>query len=265
MGNVTVSVIMPTFNCAKYIAESIASVQRQTMENWELFVVDDGSTDNTAQILTPLLADSRIHYHVLPEKKGVAYARSWAIRHAQGDYIAFLDSDDLWAPEKLERQLAFMSSTPCYFSCTAYRRIDAEGKPLGQIQLPFDKAGYWTSYMTGNPIGNSTTMYDRRHYGLQQVPEISKRNDYALWLQLLRSGDACYGLQEVLTSYRVRVNSLSARKLSLVRYNWHVIRHLERQNLLTSALGMLGCMGAKLVHLGRKREQIPSKGKDRHG
>ncbi len=255
MGNVMVSVIMPAYNSAKYITESIASVQHQTMENWELLIVDDGSTDNTAQVIAPLLTDSRIHYYSLPEHKGAACARSMALRNAKGDFIAFLDSDDLWAPEKLERQLAFMASSDCYFSCTSYHKVDEFGNSLGRLQVPFRKAGYWLAYFTGNPIGNSTVIYDRRHFGLQQVPEIRKRNDYALWLQLLRHGDACYGLQEPLMSYRVRFNSLSARKVALLRYNWHVIRHLEKRNIFVAALGLMGCAVCKVLHLGQKREQ----------
>ena len=245
-----VSVIMPTYNCAEYIAESIRSVQAQTYENWELLIVDDVSTDDTAQAVAPFLSDERIRFICLAENGGPAAARNEALRQARGAYIAFLDSDDLWMPDKLERQIAFMEENGYFFSCTGYRKMDEAGKPLGIAVLPHTSTGYWKTYFLSNPIGNSTAMYDRRHFGDVQVPMIRKRNDFALWLQLLRDGDRCYGMEDELMVYRVRKNSISTQKIQLVKYHWELYRHIEKMSLLVSFLGILGWAVVKGTGLG---------------
>jgi len=239
MDDKIVSVIMPTYNCGEFIAESIRSVQAQSYENWELWITDDHSTDDTADVVAPFLEDSRIHYVYLQENGGPAKARNEALRLAQGDYIAFLDSDDIWCPDKLERQLAFMQEKKCFFSCTGYRKMDEAGHALGTVILPHSVAGYWKTFFLSNPIGNSTVIYDRYHFGDRQVPLIRKRNDFALWLQILRDGDACYGLEDVLMDYRVRKQSVSSNKLGLAKYHWELYRHVEKRGVLISALGVL--------------------------
>lgn len=239
MDDKIVSVIMPTYNCGEFIAESIRSVQAQSYENWELWITDDHSTDNTAAVVEPFLEDSRIHYIYMQENGGPAKARNEALRLAQGDYIAFLDSDDIWCPDKLERQLAFMQEKKCFFSCTGYRKMDEAGHALGTVILPHSVAGYWKTFFLSNPIGNSTVIYDRLHFGDRQVPLIRKRNDFALWLQILRDGDACYGLEDVLMDYRVRKQSVSSNKLGLAKYHWELYRHVEKRGVLISALGVL--------------------------
>lgn len=239
MDNKKVSVVMPTYNCGEFIAESICSVQAQTYENWELWITDDHSTDHTASVVEPFLKDPRIHYIYLQENGGPAKARNEALRLAKGDYIAFLDSDDIWSPDKLERQLKFMQEKECFFSCTGYRKMDEDGRSLDTAILPHAKAGYWKTFFLSNPIGNSTVIYDRCHFGERQVPLIRKRNDFALWLQILRDGDACYGLEDVLMDYRVRKQSVSSNKLGLAKYHWELYRQVEKRGLIVSALGVL--------------------------
>ncbi len=255
-----VSVVMPAYNCAEYIGQSIESVQNQTYPHWELWIIDDISTDNTAQVVATYLSDPRIHYEQLPEKGGAAAARSLALMRATGDYVAFLDSDDIWLPEKLEKQLAFMNEktaagTPCYFSCTAYSQIGEQGERLGLSVIPHTRVGYWKTLFLSSPIGNSTVLYDRTHFGDVTVPPIKKRNDFALWLRLLRNGDYCYGIEESLAGYRVRGNSLSANKFSLMKYHWQLYREIEKLPLLTSVAAFCSWAFVKGTGIGIKRRK----------
>ena len=213
-----VSVVMPTYNCAGFIAESIRSVQAQTHRDWELVIIDDRSTDDTAEVVRALAAvDPRINYHVLEENSGAAVARTRGMELSVGRYIAFLDSDDLWHPEKLERQIAFLRRTGGTIVCTAYDQVDEAGRPLGKVLKPKVRATYNDVLLTC-PIGNSSVLYDAGRLGKFVVPNIRKRNDDALWLQMLKKEKYILGMPEVLMSYRVRANSISANKLSLIKY-----------------------------------------------
>ena len=185
------------------------------------------------------LHDPRIHYIYLQENGGPAKARNEALCLAQGDYIVFLDSDDIWHPQKLEQQLAFMDEKNCFFSCTGHQKMDESCKMLNTAILPHVTVGYWKTYFLSNPIGNSTVIYDRHYFGDRQVPLIRKRNDFALWLQLLRDGARCYGLEGILMDYRVRKQSVSSNKLGLAKYHWELYRQVEKRNLPISALGVL--------------------------
>ncbi len=257
-----VSVIMPTYNGGAFIAEAVQSVLSQTHTHWELWIVDDASTDNTTAVLQPFLTDTRIHYHRLPKNGGAAAARSYALAMARGEYVAFLDSDDVWEPQKLERQLAFMqqqtaAGVPCYFSATAYVRMDEDGRVGAYRWVPPHRVGYWKMLFLSDPIGNSTVMYERRQFGDIRVPAIDKRNDFALWLAMLRSGAYCYGLPERLMRYRVRRQSLSSNKRRLWRYHWQLYRHIERLSWPIAALAMLCWAAVKGtgIGVGKQREE----------
>ena len=231
---------MPTYNCGDYIASAVHSVIAQTYPHWELIIVDDASTDNTEMVLRPFLTDTRIHYVRLDHNRGAAAARTLALQKARGRFIAFLDSDDVWLPQKLEEQLIFMHAHPdCAMSATAYRDIDERGTPLSRTRIPPRKCGYWKLLFLSDPLGNSTVIYDSTVFGDRTVPPIEKRNDFALWLSLLRNGDICRGLPTVLTHYRVRPQSLSARKLSLAKYHWCLYRKIEGLPIATSTAAML--------------------------
>lgn len=157
--SVLVSVIMPTYNCGKYIAASINSVIAQTVMDWEIQIVDDCSTDNTNDVLKPYLAKhSNIYNYRLPQNDGPAVARTEAIKRATGKYCAFLDSDDLWTPDKLEKQIAFMERTGAKFSCTAYSQIDIDGQNLHTVMVPPKKTNYQKCLRLSNPIGNLTVI-----------------------------------------------------------------------------------------------------------
>lgn len=240
--SVLVSVIMPTFNCGQYIAESIDSVISQTVTDWEIEIVDDCSTDNTEEVLKPYLYRyPNIHYLKLAENNGPAVARTEAIRRASGKYCAFLDSDDLWISNKLEKQISFMDDVGAVFSCTAYKQIDVDGNDLHTIFVPPTKTGYEKCIKLSNPIGNLTAMYNQEILGKFEVPRIKKRNDFALWLQLLKKTPYCYGMEEVLGIYRLgREGSVSHNKLSQAKYHWQLYHDIENHNFFRSTYE-LGC------------------------
>lgn len=244
-----VSVIMPLYNCAAFITDTIHSLQSQTYENWELVAVDDCSTDNTAEIVKALAAeDARIRYFCLEKNSGAAVARTTSMEHAEGEYMAFLDSDDLWHPEKLKRQLAFMQDNDYAFSCTSFAQINEQGEPLGKIKRCIPKTGY-NRLLLDNPVGNSTVMYSVKKMGKFTVPNIRKRNDYALWLKMLKKEKYVYGLPEVLMYYRVCTHSISSNKFSLIKYQWAVYRELEHLNIFRSAFHVAYWCFIKVFHL----------------
>lgn len=237
-----VSVIMPTYNCGKYILQSLDSIIAQTVTDWEVQIVDDCSTDNTAEILKPYLERyPMIHYHMLQQNSGPAIARTEAIKLATGKYVAFLDSDDLWMPNKLEKQIAFMEKTGAKFSSTGYNWISEDGNDLHTALIPPPKTDYNKCIRLSDPLGNLTVMYDQDALGKFEVPCIKKRNDFALWLQILKKTDYCYGMQEVLGTYRVgRSGSISKNKLQLVKYHWQLYHEIEGHNVVRSVYE-LGC------------------------
>ena len=237
-----VSVIMPTYNCGKYIIESIESVINQTITDWEILIVDDCSTDKTKDVLQPYLEKYQsIHYYCLSKNSGPAVARTEAIKRATGKYIAFLDSDDIWHPEKLEKQIEFMKKTGAKFSATAYAQMDETGKEIGIVCIPPKKMGYKKCIRLSNPIGNLTVMYNQEALGKFEVPMIKKRNDFALWLQILKKTDYCYGMQETLATYRLgRMGSVSSNKLSQAKYHWQLYHKIEGHGFIRSCYEM-GC------------------------
>lgn len=229
-----VSVITPTYNCAKFIGDTIESVQKQTYRNWEMIIVDDCSTDNTSDIVMSYLEeDERIKYFLLESNSGAAIARTRAMELAQGEYIAFLDSDDLWVEDKLKKQLLFMEKYDVPFTSTSYEQIDEEGKTLGKIIKSIPKTNY-NRLLLDCPVGNSTIMYNVRKMGKFEVPNIRKRNDDALWLQMLKKEKYIYGMPEVLMQYRVRQNSISSNKLRVIKYHWILYRKIEKLSVFRS-------------------------------
>lgn len=230
-----VSVIMPTYNCAKFIAETLDSIKAQTYENWEVVIVDDCSKDNTKEIVDAYIAaDPRIKYHCLEVNSGAAVARTKAMELAEGEYMAFCDSDDLWMPDKLERQLAFMKENGYAFTCTAYEQINEETRPLNRVIKTVKKTNY-NRLLLDCPVGNSSVMYSVKQMGKFEVPNIRKRNDDALWLQMLKKEKYIYGMPDVLMRYRIRSNSISSNKLSVIKYHWILYREIEHLNVFRSA------------------------------
>lgn len=223
-----VSIIMPSYNCGKYIEDTIRSVQAQTYQNWEILFVDDCSTDNTEDIVLSY-NDPHIRYFKNKKNSGAAVSRNWALREAKGRWIAFLDSDDIWKPEKIEHQIKFMEEHGYGFSCTERDVVDEDSKPLGQyITGPemITKAGM-TRYCW---VGCLTAMYDASKVGLIQIADIKKNNDYAIWLKVIKKCD-CYLLKENLASYRQRKGSISHDKLiNLIKSHYILWRVAEEKN-----------------------------------
>lgn len=229
-----VSIIMPTYNCASFIEESIISVIKQTYTNWELIIIDDFSIDNTTEVVNKYVkSDNRIKYLKLDVNSGAAIARNTGMEIAKGKYIAFLDSDDLWMEKKLEKQISFMEENKYNFTCTKYRQIDEYGKENGVIIKVKKKVDY-NGVLLSCPIGNSTVIYNVKELGKFQVPNIRKRNDDALWLQILKKEKYAYGLDEVLMEYRVRGNSISSNKFDLIKYHWYLYREIENISIIRS-------------------------------
>lgn len=229
-----VSIIMPTYNCGAFIGETLESVLAQTYENWELIIVDDCSGDNTSEIVAEYAQkDSRIHYHLLQENSGAAVARTTAMGLAKGNYMAFLDSDDIWLPEKLEKQLKFMQENDYAFTCTAYEQIDEAGNSLNKVLKTIQKTNY-NRMLLDCPVGNSTVMYNVDKMGKFEVPNIRKRNDDALWLQMLKKEKYIWGMPDVLMQYRIRQNSISSNKFKVIKYHWILYREIEHLSVFRS-------------------------------
>lgn len=230
-----VSVITPTYNCGAFIGKTIESVQAQTYTDWEMVIVDDCSVDNTREVVARYAEkDRRIHYHILPENSGAAVARTKAMQLAKGNFMAFLDSDDLWMPDKLQRQLDFMQKNGYAFTCTAYEQIDEDGNLLNKTIKTVQKTNY-NRLLLDCPVGNSTVMYNVDAIGKFEVPNIRKRNDDALWLAMLKKERYIYGMPDVLMQYRIRKNSISSNKLQLIKYHWILYREIEHLNVFRSA------------------------------
>lgn len=233
--NDLVSIIMPSYNTEKYISESIASVQKQSYADWELIIVDDCSADNTDEIVKPFLSDKRIKYIKNETNSGAAVSRNRALREAKGKWIAFLDSDDLWLPVKLEKQIAFMKKNDYHFSYTNYVEINEASIPNGRfITGPkrITKHGMYNYCW----MGCLTVMYDAETVGLIQIADIKKNNDYAMWLKACKKED-CYLLDEVLAKYRKRSGSISNHGYTkLIKWHYKLHREAEKKSSLVSAV-----------------------------
>ncbi len=230
-----VSIVMPSYNTASYIEESIESVLAQTYTEWELLIVDDCSTDNTDAVVAPYLADTRIRYLKNETNSGAAVSRNYALREAKGKWIAFLDSDDLWEPQKLEKQIAFMRENGYHFSYTEYQWINEQSVLTGRGATGpkrITKQGMFNYCW----MGCLTVMYDAETVGLIQIEDIKKNNDYAMWLKVCRKAD-CYLLGESLARYRRRSGSISNLSyLKLIKWHYKLFREAEHKNPFSAAV-----------------------------
>lgn len=245
-----VSIISPTYNCGRFIAETINSVLAQTYTNWEMLIVDDCSTDNTREIVEQF-DDRRIKFYRLEKNNGAAVARNTALKMAQGQWIAFLDSDDLWMPDKLQKQLEFMVKNNYDFSYTEYTECDENGviKPE-YISGPRHISRYgMIAYCWP---GCLTVMYNHEKVGVIQISDIKKNNDYAMWLKVCRKAD-CHLLQEVLAAYRRgRSGSISTHSIrNLIKWHYKLFKNAEGYNAFVASfltLQNLVCGFFKKLH-----------------
>ena len=229
------SIIMPSYNTARFISGSIESVLAQTYANWELIIVDDCSTDHTDDVVKPYLNDSRIIYIKNKKNYGAAVSRNRALREAKGKWIAFLDSDDLWLPEKLEKQISFMEENDYHFSYTNYIEIDEFSIPNGRIITGPKKVTRHGMY-NYCWMGCLTVMYDAETVGLIQITDIKKNNDYAMWLTACCKAD-CYLLNQTLAKYRRgRAGSISTQSIkTMIGWHYKLFYENEKQNPIYAA------------------------------
>ncbi|MEL7633369.1 glycosyltransferase family 2 protein [Sporomusa sphaeroides] len=242
-----VSIITPLYNSEKFVSGTIQSVQKQTYDNWEMIVVDDCSTDNGALVVGEYARqDKRIKLIRLSQNSGAAIARNTAIREATGSYIAFLDADDQWFENKLMYQLEFMSANGGCFSFTNYEQMTEDGALLDKvIQCPTVLT--YHQQLSYNHVGCLTAIYDTEKLGKVYMPLIRKRQDYGLWLSILRKGVVGLGLQKCLARYRIRQDSLSANKLAMLRWNWLLYRNIEKLSILSSSYYLMQNIFAKII------------------
>lgn len=233
MGSELVSIISPVYNAAETIEDMLHSVLNQSYPNWELILVDDCSTDNSVALINPYLDDPRIKLLQNESNLGPAKTRNRAIEAATGRFIAFLDSDDMWLPGKLEKQVAFMLDNGYVLSHTAYAWMDAGGHVLDKIISAPEELDY-EQMLDFNYIGCLTGMYDAGTIGKYYMPDILKRQDYGLWLSIMRAGHKAYFLNEVLAYYRTGRDSVSSNKFKTVQYNWYILRQVEKQPFFKS-------------------------------
>lgn len=242
-----VSILTPTYNAEKFIRATIESVQNQTYQNWEMILVDDGSTDQTVAIIEKFTQkDVRLKLHKLEQNSGNGFARNAALEKAVGKYISYLDADDLWFPEKLEKQINFLKSNNQYFTFSFYDSIDEEGNDLNRrVEAP-NPLSYKQLFFC-NYVGNLTAIYDADYFGKITLPASQKRQDWRLWLTILKQIKVVKPVPEPLAFYRIRKDSISSSKFKLIKHNFGVYREFHGYNLVFSIFLMMRFLFTQLV------------------
>tara|TARA_B100000214_G_scaffold141453_1_gene101124 strand:- start:3908 stop:4657 length:750 start_codon:yes stop_codon:yes gene_type:complete len=229
-----VSIITPFYNSTDFIQQCIESVIAQTYTNWEMIIIDDYSQKNQKKRLQMLCEkDSRIKIFFSTKNIGPSKARNIGLKEAKGRYIAFLDSDDFWAPKKLEKQIFFMQKRGIAFSYTTYQSISEDGKKIYSVIKANDEINYY-SYLKNTIIGCLTVIIDRDITGNFEMPNIRSSHDMALWLLIMKRGFNAYGLNDNLASYRIVSNSNTSRKIEAARDVWKVYREIEKLSFFYS-------------------------------
>lgn len=237
--NELVSIIMPAYNCRRFITESIKSVQAQTYQNWELIIIDDYSEDDTIDIVKEFSKkDDKIKLFQNASRLGAAVSRNIGLKEAKGRWVAFLDSDDLWLPKKLERQIQFMKKNGYAFSYHDYIEIDENSKETGVYVSGIVRVGKFGMFSCCWP-GCLTVMYDANVVGLVQINDIKRNNDTAIWLKAIKKAD-CYLLKECLAKYRKRNNSITPEKIwQRILAHYPLFRVAEEMNSFMSCLWVI--------------------------
>ncbi|WP_422529156.1 glycosyltransferase family 2 protein [Serratia fonticola] len=232
-----VSIIMPTYNSSVFVHEAIQSILNQDYHHWELIITDDCSTDNTVSIIdTYSRKDKRIQYYINKSNSGAAITRNNSIVKARGDYVAFLDSDDLWHKDKLSSQIGFMLNSNSCFSFTPFSLVSEQGHHLNKtVDLNnCKKVNYHEMLAKKCTLGCSTVMLNRSSFPDLTMPLLRTGQDYALWLKLLKSGVQADCLNVPLTSYRIVKNSISRNKIKKAKRQWQIYREIESIGFLRS-------------------------------
>ena len=250
-----VSIIIPVYNAEKFISKTIESVLSQSYKNWEMLIMNDKSTDNSYEVILKYSKlDDRIKLINTEKNMGVVKGRNTLIEMATGKYIAFLDADDIWKPNKLEKQIYFMQKNNYSFTYTAYEKIDENGVVFGKIGVPL-KVSY-NQLLKTCVIGCLTAVYDTEKLGKIYMPTNTKREDFATWLSILKKIDFAYGIKENLSQYRVYENQSSGKKAKMAKENWKLYREIEKLNLLKacyyfSHYAVRGVLRTKFLKIAR--------------
>lgn len=245
-----VSVIIPCYNSAKHIGDTLASVSAQTMGDFEILVVDDCSNDGSESVIERASAlEPRLRLFKQDANKGVAKARNWALAESKGRYIAYLDSDDLWAPQKLERQIAFMSERNIGACFTSYETVEEDGSYRNTVHVP--PSITYRQYLKNTVTCSHTLLFDTCiiDKSLLVMPDIRRGQDFATWLQVMKAGHSLYGLDVPLAKYRKCAGSLSSDPLKSVRRTWNIYRKVEHLSVPYASY----CQFWQLYHAAIKR------------
>ncbi|WP_300278913.1 glycosyltransferase family 2 protein [Peptacetobacter sp.] len=223
-----VSIITPMYNSERYIVSTIESVLNQTYKDWEMIIVDDCSTDSSSEIAKSYSEkDERIKYIRTEKNAGVSNARNVALKMATGSFLAFLDSDDTWEKEKLEKQIDFMKKNEYVITFTAYELMDENSNKIHKEIMVPESVDYKT-LLKGNVLGCLTVIIDRKKLGFEIKMSGERHEDYVLWLSILKKGIKAYGLNEILAAYRKSSNSLSGNKFKAAKWTWNIYRNIEK-------------------------------------
>ena len=237
-----VSIITPAYNSAKFIAETIQSVQNQTHENWEMIIVDDGSSDETLAIVQAFIdKDKRIKFYKLALNSGPAVARNTAIEKASGDFMTFIDADDIWFPTFIENSIKTIQETKIPFVFSSYKRSNEHMEFVYSDFIVPQKVSY-SDILKSNSISCLTAFVDVKTLGKKYMPLIRKRQDMGLWLNYLKVIPFAYGIQETQAIYRIRQNSLSRKKSDLIKYQWQFYREVEKLHIFQASYYMMHWM-----------------------
>ena len=235
MNEPLVSIITPVYNAERFLSDTIKSVQNQTYKNWEILLIDDCSKDNSAQIIKEFQKyDNRIKYIKLKKNSGASVSRNEGIRNAKGRFIAFVDSDDIWKPEKLEIQIKYMLKENLGFTFTSYRYMKENGELTNKIAKAPSKINY-NGLLKNTIIGCSTVVIDREIVDYFEMPLVRRGQDTATWLQILRKEKYAYGIEQDLVNYRLVGESLSSNKIIALKRTWNTYRNVEKLGLLKSS------------------------------
>lgn len=228
-----VSIIIPVYNAEKFIGKTIESVLNQTYKNWEILIFNDKSKDNSLKIIKKYSEkDKRIKFVDSKENVGVVAARNKLIEIATGEFMAFLDADDYWKQNKLEKQIKFMLKNNALISCTEYTRVTEDEKEINDIIIK--EIITYEDMLKNNYLGCLTVIYNANKLGKRYFKEREKNEDYVLWLEIVKETKIIFGLKENLAFYRVLNNSRSSNKIKAAKDRWNVYRKIERLSLFKS-------------------------------
>ena len=228
-----VSIIVPMYNAEKFIGKTIESVLSQTYENWEMLIMNDVSTDNSLAVVNEYAKkDDRIKVVNTEKNMGVVKGRNHLIDLANGKFIAFLDADDYWHSQKLEKQIQFMKEKNAGISCTEYTRVKENGEKINEVVIKSEIS--YTDMLKNNYLGCLTVMYDVEKVGKRYFKELEKNEDYVLWLEIVKNVKTIFGLKENLAYYRVLDNSRSSNKAKTAKVRWEIYRKVEKLPFLNS-------------------------------